>query len=636
MPIYIVRGPDGKTYDVEGPEGATAEELGAFISKEQTRAKPYDVASPIASAMNVGQAMTFGFSDEIAGIFGADKERYRATVDQFRKDYPAAATIGTVSGSMVIPGGAAKLVKQSPYLAAATMGLAQGALQGAGDAETLEQTPQRASLGGLTGMAVAPLLAFGLGTGGNVLSALGSKIKPSWADDVARRRIATAFERDSVDADAVGRRMVDIGPEARVADAAGENTRTALDLNATLPGKTQNNLESVIRNRQANQFSRMNAQVVDQVNGGYGRAGDVYEALTKQQSSAAAPLYAALDKMTVAPTESLVKTLSAASKLGAFGAARKSAIARMEKFSLNEPEVERLVKTSEDSLFNTITTRIQGGKPLEMRDLDLVKRGLDDMIEKETDAVTGKVTSLGRDYIGLRKSFINELDTATNGAYKAARNAFAGPASLKTAIDKGKRFWREEPVKLADEIEGMSESEVQAFRIGASEALRYKIGAERGRTELLGMWKDNNIKERMKALLGSDLKYSEIERRLANELQLKRLEQLGRGSQTAKRLLANDDQGLGVAADVADMGINKTGILTGLLNAVKNNAPRITTPEPVRDAMGRILLSQYQPAEMQALLRAQEIIRRQRALAGITSGVVSGKAGASGVGLLDD
>lgn len=35
MPIYTVRGPDGKTYKIEGPQGATAEQLGEVISSKQ-------------------------------------------------------------------------------------------------------------------------------------------------------------------------------------------------------------------------------------------------------------------------------------------------------------------------------------------------------------------------------------------------------------------------------------------------------------------------------------------------------------------------------------------------------------------------------------------------------------------------
>lgn len=46
MPIYTIQSPDGKTYDIEGPEGATADQLGAFI---QSQAKP---SEPLGQRIN--------------------------------------------------------------------------------------------------------------------------------------------------------------------------------------------------------------------------------------------------------------------------------------------------------------------------------------------------------------------------------------------------------------------------------------------------------------------------------------------------------------------------------------------------------------------------------------------------------
>lgn len=40
MPIYTVQGPDGKTYEIEGPAGATAEQLGAVISSQGAQPQP--------------------------------------------------------------------------------------------------------------------------------------------------------------------------------------------------------------------------------------------------------------------------------------------------------------------------------------------------------------------------------------------------------------------------------------------------------------------------------------------------------------------------------------------------------------------------------------------------------------------
>jgi hypothetical protein len=646
------------------PEFDTVAEAYRQAKAETASPAPYDVPSPVASLLNIGQAVSFGFGDEIAQMRGYDKDRYNATLDQFRKDYPFAARLGPVSGALLTPGLSAKMFGGAPYLAAATTGLVQGALQGAGDAEKLELVPQRASLGGLFGMGLAPLVLYGLSTGGNVLSAFGSRLSPTWAQKIARRRIATAFERDSTNATDIGKRMADIGPEARIVDAAGENTRSALDVNATLPGKTQNDLESVIRSRQATSFDRLNSQVVDQINGGYGRSAITYKALADQQKAIAAPLYKKAHSQSIPADKTLIEILDSAKRLGAYREARTIATAERQPFTLDRI-TEGSVKTVTNPMIETNPMRVvTDASKLSIKDIDYVKRGLDAMIERETNEF-GKVSSKGRAFISLKNDLLKHVDSLSPD-FAAARKAFAGPESLKSAIQKGENFWREAPVRIEDEIADMSQSEVAAFRIGASEALRTMIGSQGGRTKLLGMWKDNNIKERMKALLGDDLKYADIERRLAieqlgrgvignrrwllgddlkyadierriaNELQLKRIEQLGRGSQTARRIFANEDQAVGVAADAINMGLNKTGVLTGLLSAMKKNAPRITTPEPVRDAMGRILLGQYQPAEMKALLAAQEAIRRQRALMGVTTGVGIGKGTAYGAGFLDE
>lgn len=44
MPIYTVQGPDGKTYEIEGPAGATAEQLGAVISSQGAPPKAQEPA----------------------------------------------------------------------------------------------------------------------------------------------------------------------------------------------------------------------------------------------------------------------------------------------------------------------------------------------------------------------------------------------------------------------------------------------------------------------------------------------------------------------------------------------------------------------------------------------------------------
>lgn len=607
-------------YEVEAPDEATAWK---YANIEHQKVQPLDVNPSVAAAMNVGQALTFGFGDEIASKFGIDKSRYNKTIKNYQEEYPISSMLGSVSGSMLLPFGAAKapVAAASPWMTAATVGLGQGALQGAGDAPTVSQTPGMAAMGGLSGAVAAPLAMMGLGIGGNVLGALGSKFGPQkWADDVARRRIATAFERDSTTAEDVGRNMVRLGPEARVADAAGENTRGVLDLNATMPGKTKNLLDEAIKSRQATRPERMD-EVVYTVNGGVGRGSDMIDALTNQRRQVAAPLYQKAHAQSIMPSNDMVQDLDAVRKMGAFKEAQDLALLDRSNgpFTLDQQQ------------------QVLGKGKISVRDIDHIKQGIDTLIDKETDALTGKMSQKGAKLVALKQRMLSEVDGQV-GDYKAARAAYAGPMALETAIKKGRAFWSEDADSLTRLMNGMTDSEQAAFRVGAADKLRTMVGERAGQNKLLDVWVNRNTREKLQALLGDDVKYADVKKFLDGEGTLKRMERLGRGSQTAGREFGATDQGLEVASDLASMGMDAKagswGVLAGKLKPMMRG--EALTPESVRDAIGKILLQQYQPAEMKALQQAQEVIKRQRALASSSIGGASGQAGAYGTGLLDD
>ena len=601
-------------YEVTAPDEKTAWEWANL--KHNSAPEPYDIPAGVKSLMNVGQGMSFDWGDEIAGALpGVDKARYRATLEDFQKEYPKSAMLGQISGSMLMPFGAGKLAATMPWTAAATVGGLGGLAQGAGDAKTLESAPHDAFRGGALGAVAGPAL-FGIGSlGGNAASALGTKLPlvgDALTQSLARRRVAEAFMRDSTDAERVGKKMVGIGAEARFADAAGENTRTVIDLNANLPGKTQEDLSRVIHNRIATRPERMD-DVVYAVNSGMGRAGAVTSALSEQQKKVAGPLYDKLRTMEVSPSPQLIRDMEAAKKLGAWADAEKIALAEDIPFTLS------------------VSHQKLGDGKIGMKDADLIKRGIDSLIDGQTDAVTGKVTALGRTYVILKKRLTGELDTLTKDAsgdsvYAAARDAFAGPAALKTAIDKGRAFWHEDAPKIGELMDGMSKSEQDAFRIGAAEALRGKVGSQAGQNQLLNIWKDRNTREKLQVLLGDDVKYADVENMLAHEGMLKPLESLGvgRNSRTASRLFSAEDQGTKIAEDLVANGGRPLGLTRMLLDNVLGYAK--ATPEPVRDTIGKILLKQYSPAEIKALMDAQEALRKYRSSGSIGAGVAGAKS----------
>ena len=585
--------------------------------------KPYDVNSSLASAMNAGQALTFGFGDEIAGKLGLDPARYRKTVDTFTNQYPAASAIGSVSGSILGPSKFAKALKAfNPWATAGAAGGLYGMLQGAGDAEE-GKTLEGATKSGTLGMLAAPVVMGTVGAGGSVLNALGGQMASrvpgvgnKYSEWLARNRVAGALNRDNVTADELASNMARLGSEARVADAAGESTRGALDLNANLPGKTANELEGLIRNRISTRPDRMD-DVVYAVNGGYGRAGDLSNALLTQRAAESAPLYKKAHQANINPDPQLIRDLEAAKKLGAF--------AEAEKRSLANPEMGPFtLGASQQQL---------GQGQISVRDIDHIKQGIDTLIEGQTDTVTGKVSGYGRDLLSLKNRILSQVDTAVPD-YAKARQAYAGPSALNTAINKGRAFWREDAESLSTMMQGMTNSEKEAFRVGASEQLREMVGNQTGQNRLLNFWKDRTTREKLNSLLGDDVKYKDVERMLKGEETLKRLEGLGpsRNSRTFSREANAEQQTLDTASDLVSAGLNiKTGGLASLLGGLGKYTARVGTPEPVRDYIGKVLMSKYSTDEINALRKAQEAIAARKAAAASAAGASVKDAG----GLLD-
>lgn len=603
----------GKTYEVDAPDPETAWKYANAYATSKGKPKPYEVEPAVASLMNIGQAVSFGFGDELLSYAGVDKERYRATVDKFREDYPKSSMLGTLSGSALLPFGVGRLATQSPWMAAAATGGVAGLLQGVGDSPTMERAVPEASQQAMFGMAAGPMLLGASKPIGSIASSVASRL-PFVGNDIskflARNRVADAFSRDSTDAKSVENTMAILGREARIADAAGENTRTLLDLNANLPGTTQNKLEQAIRERIASRPDRMD-RMVYAVNDGVGRAGALTEALTRQQKGVASPLYKEAFNKSVEPTPSLIRDLEAARKLGAFSEAHKRSLANpgdFGPFSLDPAQ------------------QVLGNGKIGINDIDHIKQGLDALIEGQINAY-GKTTGYGRDLIGLKNRILSEVDNVVP-VYKDARNEFAGPAALKSAIEKGRKFWSDNAETLGVKLDRMTKSEQDAFRVGAAEALREKVGAQQGQTQLLNIRKDRTIREKLKQLLGDDVKYSEVEQLLQSENVLARLEKLGirRNSSTFSREAAAEDQGLQIAEDVTNFGINaKTGNIPGLLSQGKRVMHRTSTPESVRNAIGDILLQRYQTDEIRALMEAQKRLWELRKIGSTGAGIAGGK-----------
>ena len=591
------------------------------------------------------QGPAFGFLDEIAGaVVGGAKTPFndkpfklnyeesrdfiRGAADQGMADEPARNIGGQAALTMPIGAlGAAKAGGSAlaQWLSAMGIGSITGMVNGVGssDAPDLKGKAEAGLKGAAFGAAV-PGVGIPLArAGGAAVSNVASRVSDSAAGQYAKRKVAEAFLRDAPKLTnptaKAATRMGTLGPESRIVDSGGASVRGSLDTLATLPGETKNAVEAAIRSRQASRGPRM-IGAADQALGAQGqRLSTTIDDLIESRSAASKPLYDKLHAMSVDVDPTVAGIVRAAEELGALKGAKQLASAKQLPFTL-----------SEDAANNT-------GK-FSMRDLDLVKQALDDIRygPAGANAVTGKATKLGGAVSELTQALNKHLDGVTNGAYKVARETWEGPTKLMAAAQFGRGMLNQDEAAISKTVAAMSKGEQDAFRIGAFEALRAKLGVRSGQTNLMEMWREPAVQEKLKAVFGTERAYREFASRVAAEARMKGLEGVGRGSQTAARQYGAGDldvqAGQMAGGAIADA---KTGNVLGLLSKGADAWNRVATPEPVRDAMGRILLSQGAAGRNQ-LIELQQIAKELAVMRARQAGVlgVGGMPAASGYNAL--
>lgn len=608
---------------VEFPDGMSDEQVTQAIQRDilktatsanmQGRAERPIVKNTVAQL----QGPTMGFADEIGGGVGAlattlpgkdyfdrltqnylgKRDYLRGASEQGMKDDPVRNTAGQVALSLPIGASIPQLFGKAtlPWQlgSAAVTGATAGAVSGAGETtKSLAEDPMgfAKDVGKSAAFGAAfPLIAIpAAGAVGAVTKNVASRFNDSVAGRSAREKIAESFLRDaapgvSAPLQRAEARLGVLGPEASVADTGGANIRAQLDILATLPGATKQGVEQLIHQRQAGRADRLIGAMEQRLNPGGERLATTVDDLIATRQKNAIPLYNNLYKTGVFVDDSLKSMISAANELGAGAAAKKIATAKQSEYGLT-PDV----------------------KWAGMRELDYLKQGLDDIIAANTD-ISGKVNKVGAAVQGLKTNYVAALDDLTKGKYKAARDAFAGPSQLITAAESGRKALTLDDMAIASTMRGMSESEKEAFRTGAAEALRQQMGRESGQTQILKMWKEPATREKLQALFGDERTFRQFASSVAAEARLKALESTGRGSQTAQRQYAAGDLDVPAIKQFGAAAVDaKTGNLPGLFSNVSSAWNRVKTPEPVRDAMGGLLL-QRGPEARQGLLSIQEI-----------------------------
>jgi len=445
-------------------------------------------------------------------------------------------------------------------------------------------------MGGILG----PVFQGSTKAAGALGSNIAQRVSESSAADAAKLKIAEVLSKSGVGSlfepggagnalSQIEARLSKLGPEATLVDAAGQPTKTLLDTLATLPGQTKTLVEQFIRNRQATRPERIMTAADEALGTGGAGYKTTLDALVKQKQTEAAPLYKQIENLSIKVDPELNKLLQAAPKAHK-GYEELSQLNRQTPIDLSK------IKPGDDIPFDA---------------LDKIKQALYDLGENSKGEL-GKPTNLSRSYDQLRRDLIDKMDklspkdpTTKESIYKMARDAFAGPSQLEGAVKAGRTAMKTDEIGVSELTKDMSASELEAFRVGALQSLRDKVGTEAGQTSLLKMWKEPATSGKLKEIFGKD--YREFAASVAKEARLKEIEQTGRGTKTAQRLLSAGELDAGDAVQAGQaMASAGQGNPAPLINTVMNLGKKISTPEQTRNEMAKLLMQQG-PAAMRTL-----------------------------------
>jgi hypothetical protein len=587
------------------------------------------------------QGLSFGWADEAEARMraAAGEGSYRDILAQiqlakrqFEKEYPIGSLATELVGgapTMLLGGlGTARMASMAPQISArlagltgaAATGAGTGAISGAGQAQPDERMAG-AALGAGTGAVLGPLGELGIrGTqsvvrkGGETLRSIAGRESTQSFQRRADEKLIQALQRDGLTPNQVLDKLKTIQrsgykPET-IADVAGENTARLADVVAQYPGAAQIARE-LVEERTAGQAGRVISDFERALNFG-GSALDLAEDITRTRSVVAQPLYQkAYSEGGVIKNDRINELMKIPQFQDAYQRARR--IASLDGIDLpaSAADIERV-----------------GG--FDLRTLDYVKRGLDDVL------FTGKQpgSGIGRTELGKlkerRTEFVSILDNVGPKSYKQARSVFAGQTEILNALEDGQNFTKLSPDQLKRTFSKLTDAEKDAFRAGVFDSVRENInkGAD-GANVLRRVWASPQKRDQLRIIVGEQ-NWGDLTNALAREkIIFQTGARIAGGSQTQPRTLAQREF---EGADELLPLIRQKGLVGGGTDYMIRS---MTGPgQPTAQALAPTLFSTNFQRQMDELIRLQSLDEMLRKQAAQRAGAVGVAAGTQAPGLL--
>lgn len=504
--------------------------------------------------------------------YDAAAEENRALQRQAVEDQPGAMAAGEIGGALA---GVAATPMLTPFRAAQGAGLlARGAAAagnlaatgaayggaaglGAGEGDLVDRLPSAAS-GAATGAVLAPVIGgavHGVAGAGRMVADQARAVTSPGA--LADRVVTRALQRDGADLPAIAAEMEAArasGQPYALADAAGVNTRGVAGNVARLPGEGRTPAREFLEARQIGSETMPSQadRIGDRIGSLMGDRGSIETAgeIISRRSAQAGPAYERAHAVGLNyGSEEGQKLLSLLDRIPNAARAEANNILR-----ISDREGSQMIWQPD----------AQGGFSLAVvpnsRQFDYIKRGLDTMIDRNTDSATGRTNTLGSALVGLKKDILSSLDRL-NPAYAAARKQFAGEGELLDALRQGQKAFHPSTTTeaLRKTVGEMSLGEMDMFRLGAANALRQRLSnAPDGTDKVRLAYGSPALREKIRWLVPDNAARQQFHEFIRREAGMTKTNRVTGGSPTAERLADEADTG-GTLAEMTKAAVQAGG-----------------------------------------------------------------------------
>lgn len=379
------------------------------------------------------------------------------------------AAIAPVAGKILGPA----LAKGAETVASAiTGGAVSGAVQPVQDTEhfakeKLKEVGLGSMIGGTFG-AVGGAAAAGL-------TGLGSYVARSYPENLMSEAVTKVLKRIKQDQKSGGPSATDAlelveaaSKPVALIDVGGENLKGLGGNVARAPSESRAVASTFLKDRDEEAAKRLSADIQQHISGGP-TVFQATEGLLESRSMASSPLYKEAHALQNVWSPRLEEFLSdPALKTGmqrGYEIERLQSLARGEPLTATQMGVDIGVDGS---------TKIMG-KP-NVRILDMAKQGMDAMIADERNEITGRLSARGVALDQMRQAYVKAIDEADKtGAYKKARETWAGYSASLDALKQGRTVFGASPEENAAAVAKMSPGDREFYRMGVADLLKERL-----------------------------------------------------------------------------------------------------------------------------------------------------------------